>query len=135
MAPSDAELWAAVKKLVPPLTGASSGTINRPVACVRPRANMHTPLCWYRATDTATGTPCCRFLVCSCSVCPDASNQPCRAVENYKGQAGKIGTIGGCREYTGAPFFASISALKVQEPHAARNTRAERAIAAGLMRA
>jgi len=37
----------------------------------------------------------------------------CCAVENYKGQAGKIGTIGGCREYTGAPFFASISALKV----------------------
>ena len=33
--------------------------------------------------------------------------------ENYKGQAGKIGTIGGCREYTGAPYFASISALKV----------------------
>ncbi|CAK0739311.1 hypothetical protein CVIRNUC_001155 [Coccomyxa viridis] len=33
--------------------------------------------------------------------------------EKYKGQAGKIGTIGGCREYTGAPFFASFSALKV----------------------
>ena len=24
-----------------------------------------------------------------------------------------MGTIGGCREYTGAPFFASMSALKV----------------------
>jgi ATP-dependent NAD(P)H-hydrate dehydratase len=33
--------------------------------------------------------------------------------DRYKGQAGKIGTIGGCREYTGAPYFASISALKV----------------------
>ncbi len=41
----------------------------------------------------------------------------CCAVENYKGQAGKIGTIGGCREYTGAPFFASISALKVSVAH------------------
>lgn len=30
-----------------------------------------------------------------------------------KGQAGKIGVIGGCREYTGAPYFAAISALKV----------------------
>lgn len=35
------------------------------------------------------------------------------AADRYKGQAGKIGTIGGCREYTGAPYFASISALKV----------------------
>jgi Carbohydrate kinase len=32
----------------------------------------------------------------------------------YKGQAGLIGTIGGCREYTGAPYFAAISALKVR---------------------
>ncbi|KAK1266261.1 ATP-dependent (S)-NAD(P)H-hydrate dehydratase [Acorus gramineus] len=31
----------------------------------------------------------------------------------YKGQAGKIAVIGGCREYTGAPYFASISALKI----------------------
>ncbi|KAG0529596.1 hypothetical protein BDA96_05G111700 [Sorghum bicolor] len=31
----------------------------------------------------------------------------------HKGQAGKIAVIGGCREYTGAPYFAAISALKV----------------------
>ncbi|XP_044980425.1 ATP-dependent (S)-NAD(P)H-hydrate dehydratase [Hordeum vulgare subsp. vulgare] len=31
----------------------------------------------------------------------------------HKGQAGKIAIIGGCREYTGAPYFAAISALKV----------------------
>ena len=36
--------------------------------------------------------------------------------DKAKGQAGKIGTIGGCREYTGAPYFASISALKVGPP-------------------
>ena len=35
------------------------------------------------------------------------------AGDKSKGQAGKIATIGGCREYTGAPFFASYSALKV----------------------
>ena len=35
------------------------------------------------------------------------------ASKRYKGQAGKIGVIGGCREYTGAPFFASYAALKV----------------------
>lgn len=35
------------------------------------------------------------------------------AADKYKGQAGKIAVIGGCREYTGAPYFASISALKV----------------------
>ena len=31
----------------------------------------------------------------------------------YKGQAGKVAVIGGCAEYTGAPFYAAISALKV----------------------
>lgn len=31
----------------------------------------------------------------------------------YKGQAGKIGVVGGCREYTGAPYFASMSALRI----------------------
>ncbi|XP_013791909.2 ATP-dependent (S)-NAD(P)H-hydrate dehydratase-like [Limulus polyphemus] len=30
----------------------------------------------------------------------------------HKGQAGRIGIIGGSREYTGAPYFAGISALK-----------------------
>lgn len=32
---------------------------------------------------------------------------------NTKGDAGKIGIIGGSIEYTGAPYFAAISALKV----------------------
>ncbi|XP_037497405.1 ATP-dependent (S)-NAD(P)H-hydrate dehydratase isoform X2 [Jatropha curcas] len=31
----------------------------------------------------------------------------------HKGQAGKVAVIGGCREYTGAPYFAAISALKI----------------------
>ncbi|KAL6191132.1 hypothetical protein ACLB2K_037524 [Fragaria x ananassa] len=31
----------------------------------------------------------------------------------HKGQAGKIAVIGGCREYTGAPYFAAISALQI----------------------
>lgn len=30
-----------------------------------------------------------------------------------KGQAGKIGVIGGSVEYTGAPFFSAITSLKV----------------------
>ncbi|KAL9274370.1 ATP-dependent (S)-NAD(P)H-hydrate dehydratase-like protein, partial [Drosera capensis] len=33
----------------------------------------------------------------------------------HKGQAGKVAVIGGCREYTGAPYFAAISALKIVE--------------------
>lgn len=36
------------------------------------------------------------------------------AADKYKGQAGKIAVVGGCREYTGAPFFASMAALKVR---------------------
>lgn len=31
----------------------------------------------------------------------------------HKGQAGRIGIVGGCKSYTGAPYFAAISALKV----------------------
>ncbi|XP_013190283.1 ATP-dependent (S)-NAD(P)H-hydrate dehydratase [Amyelois transitella] len=31
----------------------------------------------------------------------------------HKGQAGRIGVVGGSLEYTGAPYFAGISALKV----------------------
>ncbi|KAI3715420.1 hypothetical protein L6452_22402 [Arctium lappa] len=31
----------------------------------------------------------------------------------HKGQAGRIAVIGGCREYTGAPYFSAISALKI----------------------
>ncbi|XP_071949730.1 ATP-dependent (S)-NAD(P)H-hydrate dehydratase-like [Antedon mediterranea] len=31
----------------------------------------------------------------------------------HKGQNGRLATIGGCKEYTGAPYFAAISALKI----------------------
>lgn len=31
----------------------------------------------------------------------------------HKGQSGRIGVVGGSLEYTGAPYFAAISALKV----------------------
>ncbi|XP_005110931.1 ATP-dependent (S)-NAD(P)H-hydrate dehydratase [Aplysia californica] len=31
----------------------------------------------------------------------------------HKGQAGRVAIVGGCKEYTGAPYFAAISALKV----------------------
>jgi len=33
--------------------------------------------------------------------------------ETHKGQAGRIGVVGGCLEYTGAPYFAAMTALKV----------------------
>jgi NAD(P)H-hydrate repair Nnr-like enzyme with NAD(P)H-hydrate dehydratase domain len=32
--------------------------------------------------------------------------------EMHKGEAGRIGIIGGSTEYTGAPFYAGIAALK-----------------------
>ena len=32
-----------------------------------------------------------------------------------KGMSGKVATIGGCREYTGAPYFASITCLRVTQ--------------------
>ena len=31
-----------------------------------------------------------------------------------KGQAGRVAVIGGCREYTGAPYFAAMAALRVR---------------------
>ncbi|XP_030375426.1 ATP-dependent (S)-NAD(P)H-hydrate dehydratase [Scaptodrosophila lebanonensis] len=31
----------------------------------------------------------------------------------HKGQYGRIGVVGGCLEYTGAPYFAALSAMKV----------------------
>ncbi|KAF2893859.1 hypothetical protein ILUMI_12315 [Ignelater luminosus] len=38
---------------------------------------------------------------------------PPLANDKHKGQAGRIGVFGGSLEYTGAPYFAAISALKV----------------------
>ncbi|KAI1287988.1 ATP-dependent (S)-NAD(P)H-hydrate dehydratase [Halotydeus destructor] len=42
-----------------------------------------------------------------CSIIPPMS------ISSHKGQAGRIGVFGGSREYTGAPYFAAISAMKV----------------------
>jgi len=50
---------------------------------------------------------------------PDIVNQqlksciPPLTYNLYKGQAGRIGVVGGCEEYTGAPYYAAISSLKV----------------------
>lgn len=33
--------------------------------------------------------------------------------EKHKGQDGRIAVIGGCKEYTGAPYFAAMSAYKI----------------------
>lgn len=33
--------------------------------------------------------------------------------EFHKGQAGRVGILGGCREYTGAPFYASVSSMRL----------------------
>ncbi|XP_050417188.1 ATP-dependent (S)-NAD(P)H-hydrate dehydratase isoform X4 [Patella vulgata] len=33
--------------------------------------------------------------------------------DQHKGQSGRVAVFGGCQEYTGAPYFAAISALKL----------------------
>ncbi|XP_073068458.1 ATP-dependent (S)-NAD(P)H-hydrate dehydratase isoform X2 [Manis javanica] len=38
---------------------------------------------------------------------------PPLSTKKHKGQDGRIGIVGGCQEYTGAPYFAAISALRV----------------------
>ena len=37
---------------------------------------------------------------------------PSLAFDTYKGQQGRIGIVGGCEEYTGAPIFASMAAFR-----------------------
>jgi len=37
---------------------------------------------------------------------------PSLGSKNHKGQAGRVCVIGGCREYTGAPYYAAVSSLK-----------------------
>ncbi|KAM4859890.1 ATP-dependent (S)-NAD(P)H-hydrate dehydratase isoform 2-T2 [Thomomys bottae] len=37
---------------------------------------------------------------------------PAPTSKKHKGQDGRIGVVGGCQEYTGAPYFAAMSALK-----------------------
>lgn len=41
------------------------------------------------------------------------SSVPALTADKHKGQAGRIGIVGGSLEYTGAPYFSGISALKV----------------------
>ncbi|OHT08296.1 carbohydrate kinase [Tritrichomonas foetus] len=38
---------------------------------------------------------------------------PTLSYSHYKGQSGKVGIIGGCFEYTGAPFFAGATVLRL----------------------
>ncbi|KAL7220519.1 hypothetical protein ACSBR2_013405 [Camellia fascicularis] len=57
-------------------------------------------------------------MICGSGLEDDAlgilrSITPALDPSRYKGQAGKIAVIGGCREYTGAPYFSAISALKI----------------------
>lgn len=48
----------------------------------------------------------CRLIVLFCKV-------PQLTSKAHKGEAGRIGIIGGSLEYTGAPYYAGIAALKV----------------------
>lgn len=38
---------------------------------------------------------------------------PLLSAKNTKGQSGRIAVVGGSYEFTGAPFYSAISALKV----------------------
>mmetsp|Transcript_26563 Transcript_26563/g.57336 ORF Transcript_26563/g.57336 Transcript_26563/m.57336 type:complete len:172 (-) Transcript_26563:46-561(-) len=46
-------------------------------------------------------------------LCALSSLVPALSASRYKGQAGKVGVVGGCAEYTGAPFYAAMAALKL----------------------
>ena len=43
--------------------------------------------------------------------------------ELHKGQCGRIGVVGGSLEYTGAPYFAALSALRTVRAHLCVRTR------------
>ncbi|XP_029460561.1 ATP-dependent (S)-NAD(P)H-hydrate dehydratase isoform X2 [Rhinatrema bivittatum] len=78
----------------------------------------------YNAADTALSPPIViqrSFPIRSAHTLKDMENIfqlvrnviPPLTAKKHKGQDGRIGVIGGCQEYTGAPYFAAISALKV----------------------
>ncbi|XP_067625736.1 ATP-dependent (S)-NAD(P)H-hydrate dehydratase [Eurosta solidaginis] len=47
------------------------------------------------------------------TVVPNYNVTDIHGKQRHKGQAGRIGVIGGSLEYTGAPYFSAISALRV----------------------
>ena len=88
---SDAEMEAAAAELVPPLTGEKE---------VRSR----------RQTFSSVFFP---FSFLSLPS-KKKKNEKSKPGSRRKGQAGRVAVIGGCREYTGAPFFAAMAALRVR---------------------
>lgn len=46
-------------------------------------------------------------------ITPWATELPKGPRENYKGVRGRIGIVGGARDYAGAPYFAAISAMRL----------------------
>ncbi|KAJ8246618.1 hypothetical protein GJAV_G00253520 [Gymnothorax javanicus] len=91
-----------------------------------PSTQMHTPQPHQRPTCSSTSAPGCPLVIersfslgntmqrTSENLLPLVRNiVPPLTPKKHKGQDGRIGVIGGCQEYTGAPYFAAISALKV----------------------
>ena len=106
-------LLQAVKGLVPPLAGAAELVGGRGGGAGGRAGGAGTLLLAAAARRHAGPAPACSMQFAQSGI-NSALLPPARlAADKYKGQAGKVAVIGGCREYTGAPYFASISALKV----------------------
>eukprot|EP00262_Sarcandra_glabra_P006276 TRINITY_DN18423_c0_g1_i1.p1 TRINITY_DN18423_c0_g1~~TRINITY_DN18423_c0_g1_i1.p1 ORF type:complete len:371 (+),score=61.46 TRINITY_DN18423_c0_g1_i1:209-1321(+) len=89
---------------------ASSAIFRRQQFFLRSLREYHDPIHMEKMAETKCGS--------QNTVEGDAENilrriTPALDLSRHKGQAGKVAVIGGCREYTGAPYFAAISALKI----------------------
>jgi len=77
---------------------------------------LSTPRPAAMATSSSSPPPWADLATCAetapAALSTAAASIPPLTPGRYKGQAGRVAVVGGCAEYTGAPFFAAMAALR-----------------------